>query len=163
VLTAPAVTFFDVVLSVHIIAVVIAFGATFAYPVFLTAITKSDSRALPSLYRAFHAVSQRVIMPGLAVVMICGIYLASKLHLWSAFFVQWGLGVSLVIGAIEGMFLAPNERRLIEAADRDLVAAGDGPLTPGPEHQALVRRVGAIGALMDLLVLLTILFMVIRP
>jgi hypothetical protein len=167
VLTVPAVTFFDVVLSVHIIAVVIAFGATFAYPVFLTAITKADPRALPSLYRAFHAVSQRVIMPGLAVVIICGIYLASKLHVWSAFFVQWGLGVSLVIGAIEGMFLAPNERRLIEAADRDLVAAGDGggvgSYTPGPEHQALVRRVGAIGALMDLLVLLTILFMVIRP
>jgi hypothetical protein len=157
-----AVTFFDVVLAAHIIAVVIAFGATFAYPVFLAAISKADSRALPSLYRAFHAVSQRVILPGLAVVLICGIYLASKLHMWSAFYVQWGLGVSIAIGAIEGMFLGPNEKRLVEAADRDLAAGGDGPLTPSAEHQTLVRRVGAIGALMDLLVILTIFFMVTR-
>jgi hypothetical protein len=160
--TRSAVALFEVVLSVHIVAVVIAFGATFAYPVFLAAVTKADSRALPSLYRAFHAVSQRVIMPGLLLVMVCGIYLASKLHLWSAFFVQWGLGVSFVIGAVEGMFLGPTEKRLIEAADRDLAAAGDGPLTPGAEHQALARRVGAVGALMDLLVLLTIYFMVTR-
>jgi hypothetical protein len=159
-LAAPAVAFFEVVLALHILAVVVAFGATFAYPVFLAAVTKADPRALPSLYRAFHAVSQRIIMPGLAVVVICGIYLASKLHLWSTFFVQWGLGVSIVIGAVEGMFLGPAERRLVEAADRDLVAAGDGPLTPGPEHQALARRVGAIGALMDVLVVLTIYFMV---
>jgi hypothetical protein len=157
-----AVAFSEVVLAVHIIAVVIAFGATFAYPVFLAAIGKADSRALPSLYRAFHAVSQRVITPGLAVVVLCGIYLASKLHMWSAFYVQWGLGVSIVIGAIEGMYLGPNEKRLVEAADRDLAAAGDGPLTPGAEHQSLVRRVGAVGALMDLLVILTIYFMVTR-
>ena len=63
-------------------------------------------------------------MPGLAVVMVCGIYLASKLHLWSSFFVQWGLGVAIVIGAVEGALLAPAERRLIEAADRDVAAAG---------------------------------------
>jgi hypothetical protein len=158
-LAIPALAFYEVVLALHILAVVVAFGATFAYPVFLAAITKADSRALPSLYRAFHAVSQRVILPGLAVVMICGIYLASKLHVWSDFYVQWGLGVSIVIGAIEGMFISPNEKRLIEAADRDLAAAGDGPLTPGAEHQALARRVGAMGALLDLLVVLTILFM----
>jgi hypothetical protein len=157
-----AVTFYQVVLAVHIIAVVVAFGATFAYPVFLGAITRADSRALPSLYRAFHAVSQRVIMPGLALVLICGIYLASKLHMWSAFYVQWGLGVVIAIGAIEGMYLGPNERRLVEAADRDLAAAGDGPLTPGEEHRGLLRRVGAVGALMDLLVILTIYFMVSR-
>jgi hypothetical protein len=158
-IVTPAVAFFEVVLALHILAVVFAFGATFAYPVILGAVTRADSRALPSLYRAFHAVSQKVIMPGLAVVVICGIYLASKLHMWSAFYVQWGLGVALVIGAVEGMLLGPAEKRLVEAADRDLAAAGDGPLTAGAEHQALVRRVGAIGALMDLLVVLTIYFM----
>lgn len=157
-----AASFYDFVLALHILAVVVAFGATFAYPVFLAAITKADPRALPSLYRAFHAVSQRVIMPGLAVVVICGIYLASKLHVWSDFFVQWGLGVAVVIGAIEGMYLGPAERRLVEAADRDLAVAGDGPLTPGPEHQSLARRIGGVGALMDVLVALTIYFMVTR-
>lgn len=159
----PAVAFFEVVLSVHIMAVVVAFGATFAYPVLLGVVGKTDARALPALYRAIHAISVRVIGPGLAVVVICGIYLASKEHMWSAFFVQWGIGVAVVIGAVEGIFLSPNEKRLVEVADRDLAAAGDGPVTLSAEHDALVRRIGAVGATMDLLVLLTILFMAIKP
>jgi hypothetical protein len=155
-----AVALWEVVLALHIIAVVIAFGATFAYPVLLGVVTKSDTRALPALYRALHAISQRVIMPGLAAIVVFGIYLASHLHLWSSFFVQWGLGVAIVIGAVEGAYLGPRERRLVEVADRDLAAAGDGPVTASAEHDALVRRIGAVGALMDLLVVLTIYFMV---
>ncbi|MGA9875289.1 MAG: hypothetical protein WBQ21_05715, partial [Solirubrobacteraceae bacterium] len=151
-----------VVLALHIIAVVFAFGATFAYPVLLGAVTKADSRALPALYKAIHAISVKVIMPGLAIVVICGIYLASKLHVWSDFFVQWGIVVALVIGAVEGMFLSPNEKRLCEVADADLAAAGEGPVTFSVEHDTLVKRVGAVGATMDLLVVLTILFMVLK-
>jgi hypothetical protein len=158
-LTTPAVAFFEVVLALHILAVVIAFGATFAYPILLGAISKADTRALAALYRAIHAISRRVIMPGLAAIVIFGIYLASHLHVWSAFYVQWGLGVSLVIGAIEGMVVSPSEKRLIAVADAELASAGDGPVTAGAEHESLVRRVGAIGALLDLLVVVTIYFM----
>lgn len=163
------VAFFDVVLAVHIMAVVFAFGATLAYPVLLGVIGKADARALPALYKALHAISVRVIMPGLTVVLICGIYMASDHKLWSEFFVQWGLGAVVVIGAVEGMFLSPNEKRLVAVADRDLAAApvrgqaGDGAVTFSAEHDTLVRRIGAIGATMDLLVLLTILFMAIQP
>jgi hypothetical protein len=158
-LTAPAVAFFEVILALHILAVVIAFGATFAYPILLGTITKADTRALPALYRAIHAISRRVIMPGLAAIVIFGIYLASHLHVWSAFYVQWGFGISLVIGAIEGMVVSPTEKRLIAVADAELASAGDGPVTAGAEHQSLVRRVGAIGALLDLLVVITIYLM----
>jgi hypothetical protein len=177
-----AASFFDVVLAVHIMAVVFAFGATLAYPVLLGTIKKADSRALPALYKALHAISTRVIMPGLTVVLIAGIYLASDHKLWSEFFVQWGLGVVVVIGAVEGMFLSPNEKRLCEVADRDLAAspvrepsmtedtlkgagrqAGEGAFAPSAEHDLLVKRIGAVGALMDLLVLITILFMAIKP
>jgi hypothetical protein len=155
-----AVAFFEVVLALHILAVVIAFGATFAYPVLLGVVTKADARALPALYRALHAISQRVIMPGVAAILIFGVYLASHLHLWSSFFVQWGLGVVIVIGAVEGAYLGPREKRLIEAADRDVTAAGGGPVSFGSEHDSLVRQIGGIGAVMDLLVVITIYFMV---
>jgi hypothetical protein len=157
------IAFYDIVLAVHIMAVVFAFGATLAYPVLLGTITKADSRALPALYKALHAISTRVIMPGLALVVIFGIYLASDHKLWSEFFVQWGLAAAVVIGAVEGMFLSPRERRLVEVADRDLAASGDGPFQPSAEHDSLVKRIGATGALMDLIVLLTILFMAIKP
>lgn len=158
-----AVTAYDVVLAVHIMAVVFAFGATLAYPVLLGTIGKADSRALPALYKALHAISVRVIMPGLTVVLICGIYMASDHKLWSTFFVQWGLGAVVVIGAVEGMFLSPSEKRLVQVADRDLAASGDGAFVASAEHDSLVRRIGAVGAGMDLIVLLTILFMAIKP
>jgi hypothetical protein len=158
-----AVAFFDVVLAVHVMAVVFAFGATLAYPVLLGTITRADSRALPALYKALHAISVRVIMPGLAVVLICGIYMASDHKLWSEFFVQWGLGAVVVIGAVEGMLLSPNEKRLVVVADRDLAASADGVFAPSAEHDTLVKRIGAVGATMDLIVLVTILFMAIKP
>jgi hypothetical protein len=154
-----AVQFYEVVLALHILAVVFAFGATFAYPVLLGTVTKADKRALPALYRALHAISQRVIMPGVALILVFGIYLASHLHLWSTFFVQWGLGVVIVIGAVEGAYLGPREKRLIEVADRDVAAAGHGEVAFGAEHDSLVRQVGVVGALMDLLVVITIYFM----
>jgi hypothetical protein len=173
-----AVAFWKVALALHVIAVVFAFGATLAYPVLLGAVTKADTRALPALYRALHAISRRVIMPGLAAIVVLGIYLASELHEWHAFFVQWGLAVAIVIGGVEGAFLGPRERRLVEVADRDVAAAteagghrpsagipvstSDGAVTFSAEHDALVRRIGGVGALMDVLVLVTIYFMVAR-
>jgi hypothetical protein len=157
------VTFYEVVLAAHIMAVVFAFGATLAYPVLLGVIGKADSRALPALYKALHAISVRVIMPGLALVAVFGIYLASDHKLWSDFFVQWGLGAVLVIGAVEGMYMSPKERQLVAVADRDLAASGEGELVPSAEHDSLVKRIGAVGASLDALVLLTILFMAIKP
>ena len=155
-----AVAFYEVVLALHILAVVIAFGATFAYPVMLGTVARADPRALPAMYRAIHAISQRVISPGLLAVVIFGAYLASKLHLWHAFFVQWGLGVALVIGAVEGMYIGPREKRLVAVAEADVSSAGPGAEVQQSEtHRALVRSVGGAGALMDLLVVITIYFM----
>jgi uncharacterized membrane protein len=157
-----AVAFYEVVIALHILAVVFAFGATFAYPV-IFAVAAKEPRSLPTVYRAIHAISRRVISPGLALVVVFGIYLASKLHLWSSFFVQWGLGVAIVIGAVEGMYLGPREKRLIEISEAEVAAAGpDGAVTQGEEHKALARSVGIVGGLMDLLVVLTTYFMVTR-
>jgi hypothetical protein len=159
---APATAFYEVVVALHILAVVFAFGATFAYPV-IFAVAGKEPRSLPTVYRAIHAISQRVISPGLAAVLIFGIYLASKLHLWSSFFVQWGLAVVIVIGAVEGAFLSPREKRLIVVAEADIAAAGpDGEVVQSAEHRTLARTVGLVGALMDVLVVVTIYLMVTR-
>lgn len=155
-----AVAFYEVVIALHILAVVIAFGATFAYPL-VFAVASGYPRSLPVVYRVIHAISRRMITPGLALVVVFGIYLASKLHLWSSFFVQWGLAVAIVIGAVEGAFLGPREKRLIEVAEADVAAAGpEGEVAQSAEHTSLARTVGIVGGLMDLLVVLTIYFMV---
>lgn len=159
-ISTPAVTFPDVILAIHIMAVVVAFGVTFAYPIIFTVFNNSDPRSLPTLYRVVHAIGTRLILPGLAVVIVAGIYLASHLHVWSHFFVQWGLAVSIVLGAAGGLFFSPNERKLIELAERDVSAAGGGEVTIAPDHEALSKRVAMVGTAFSLLVLVTIFIMV---
>jgi hypothetical protein len=157
-----AVAFYEVMLALHIAAVVVAFGVTFAYPIIFAVVGRSDPRALAALHRAELAVRQRLIMPGLAVVIVAGIYLASKLEVWTTFYVQWGLGVAIVLGGLGGLFFTPTERRLVELAERDVAAAGEGEVSMSAEYQVLIRRLTRVGALASLLVLLTIYFMVTR-
>ncbi len=149
-----AVQFYEVVLALHIAAVVVAFGVTFAYPIIFAIIGRQDPRALGALHRAELAVSQRLIMPGLAVVILAGIYLASKLEVWSSFYVQWGLGAAIVLGGLGGMFFAPTARQAEPTlADRDVASAGDGELSMSAEYEALSKRLAIVGALWSLLVM----------
>lgn len=155
-----ALVVYEVVLALHIASVVVAFGVIFAYPIVFAVVSRQDPRALAALHRAELAVGQRLILPGLAVVILGGIYLASKLEVWSSFYVQWGLGIAIVLGGLGGLFFTPIERKLIEVAERDVAAAGDGDVTMSAEYRTLVGRLGRVGALSSLLVLITIYFMV---
>lgn len=158
-----AVAFYDVVLAVHIMAVVVAFGVTFAYPVIFAVGARSDPRSLPVLHRISYTVERLLVNPGLLLVLAAGIYLASKGHHWSEFFVQWGLAAVVVIGAGVGSVMIPTSKRAQELAERDIAAAGDGPIEMSAEYQAVVRRLTIVGSLLSALVLVTILFMAIKP
>ncbi len=158
-LTPPAVAFFEVVLAVHIMAVIVAFGATFAYPIMFSVGARVDPRSLPVLHRIEYSIERRLTNPGLVVVLAAGIYLASKLHVWSRFYVQWGLAAVVVIGAVLGAVMIPTAKRAEALAERDL-AAGDGDsFSPSQEYRALTRRLATVGSLLSLLVLVTVYFM----
>ena len=156
----PAVTFYTFVLAAHIASIVIAFGVTFAYPVMYAVGLKREPRTMPGFHRIQDYVGKFVISPFLAVALLCGIYLASKLKVWSDFYVQWGLGVIVVVGGLGGAFFAPRERKLGELAERDIAASKDGnEVTFSVEYLALRRQVAIVGYVMNVLVLLTIYFM----
>jgi hypothetical protein len=157
-----AVAFSQIVLAIHIAAVVVAFGVTFAYPLFGAAGARLDARAMPWFHNMQGLINRRLISPGLAVVLIAGIYLASKLHQWHAFYVQWGLGVALVLGGLMGMFFIPTERKLAELAERDVAAAGSGDVKWSDEYNALLRRDAGVGSVASLLVLITVYLMTVR-
>jgi hypothetical protein len=154
-----AVTFYTFVLAVHIAAVVIAFGVTFAYPVMYAVGIKREPRTMPGFHRIQDMVGKTVITPFLALALLCGIYLASKLHVWSDFYVQWGLVVIILLGALGGLFFAPQERKLAELAERDVAAAGAGEVVWSAEYTAIRRRVSLVGYGANVLILLTIYFM----
>jgi hypothetical protein len=158
----PALTFYTVVLAVHIAAVVVAFGVTFAYPVMYAVGQRMEPRAMPALHRIQDHVGKRVISPGMVVVLAAGVYLASKLHVWSDFYVQWGFGAIIVVGGLGGAFFAPRERRLAELAERDIAASdqtGAGEIVFSEEYKAGRRQVLNVGLLANLLILATVYFM----
>jgi len=153
-----ATAFWEVILAVHIIAVVVAFGVTFAYPVLETVGARMDPRGMPWLHRMQQTLSKRLINPGAVVVLAAGIYLASDLHQWSHFYVQWGIGAIIVLGALDGAYMLPRTRKLTALAERDL-AASPGEPSLSEEYFALRRRIDAVGAVMGVLVLVTIYLM----
>jgi hypothetical protein len=157
-----AVAFWQIVLAVHIAAVMVAFGVTFAYPVIDLAGSRMDPRAMPWFYRTRDLIGKRLISPGLLLVLIAGVYLASKLHQWHAFYVQWGLAVAIVLGALGGGFLSPNERKLADLAERDIEAAGDGEVRWSEAYVALRRRVSIVGLGFSFLVLITVYLMTVQ-
>ncbi len=107
----PAIAGYDVVMAVHIMAVVIAFGWTFSLPVVYAVAAKRDPRGLPLLHRIEFTVSRWILNPALLVILAAGIFLASDGHHWSEFFVQWGLAAIVVIGGLIGSVLMPAAKR----------------------------------------------------
>jgi uncharacterized membrane protein len=154
-----AITFYSVVLSVHIMAVVVAFGVSFAYPVFMPWARRTHPQAMPVVHQLSDRLGKLVMSPAMVVVLLAGIYLASDADAWSEAWVTVPLVILIVIGALGGMFFAPNERRLAELARRD--TSGGGELSA--EYDVLFRRVAAVGYVVCALVLIAIFFMTTKP
>ncbi len=166
---APAtVHFSDVILALHVISVIVAFGVLFAYPLFMLVGARLDPAAMPWFHQMQQSVSRRLTSPGLVLVVVFGVILASELHAWKAFYVQWGIGVSIVIGAIEGLFMAPHVRRLVELSRRDLQPSPTGPsvrsggapaATLSAEYQVTQRQTLLGAVVISVLVLITVFLM----
>jgi uncharacterized membrane protein len=154
-----AIAFYDVVLAVHIVAVVAAFGVTFAWPVLLAQAQRTDVRDLAALHRFQAILSGRLVTPAMVVVLVAGVYLASD---------RWSLGdgwisatfaILIVLFGLVGAVLTPGERRLAELADRDAAAGG----TRSAEYEAASRRYALSGGLASALVIVAIVLMVTKP
>ena len=63
-LATPAATFYEVVLAVHIMAVVIAFGVTFAYPIMFAVAAKHGPRSLPLVHRIEYSIERMLDQSG---------------------------------------------------------------------------------------------------
>ncbi len=158
-----AASAYEYVLALHVIGVVLAFGWTFALPVFYAVATRHATRSLPVLHRIEYTSVRLLLNPALLVVLAAGIFLASDGHHWQQFYVQWGLAAVIVIGGLAGAVLIPTSKRAEQAALADLQSAGDADPQPSEAYQALVRRLNVVGTALWLLVVVTIIFMVVKP
>lgn len=162
---APAASFTEFILAIHILAVAVAFGLLFVYPLLGVIGLRLEPRAMPWFHRFQYAVHMRVAAPGLVVILLAGIYLASKLHVWGDFYVGWGLAVVIVIGGIGGAYISPREKRLAALAESEVVVlsgVGDAPFEWSPEYRKARREADLARNLQAALAALTIVFMALQ-
>ena len=104
-----AITFYDSVVAVHVVANVSAFGVLLAWP------------WLPGGTAAAHRARARVlgtvVTRAAALGLVLGVYLASDRGLWDEPWVGGPLIILIVLLGIVGGYLTPAERRLAQAAD----------------------------------------------
>jgi len=111
-----AVTFYDVVKWLHIMAVVVAFGGAFTYPIWFRFLRHAAPGERVFFHRAQAFMGQWVITPGLVVIILAGAYMATDRKVWDEPWVSVPLLIAIVLGGIGGAYFAPKENRLVELA-----------------------------------------------
>jgi Predicted integral membrane protein (DUF2269) len=157
------VQFYDVVVWLHVSAVVLAFGPTFAFGIYLATAGRNHRRSIPAVLEAQGVVLRTMYTIGTLVVIASGIYLAADRWDFGEVFVIVGLVVSVGVLVLTYGFFLPNDRRALEAAQRDIEAAGSGEVEFGEEFNRASMAGGLVGAIVGLILILTIYFMAAKP
>jgi uncharacterized membrane protein len=157
-----AIQFYDVVVALHVMAIVIAFGVIFAYPAFVPHMVAKHPHHLPAIHAIQSRVGRTVIAPFGGIALLLGIYLATDAHVWSKVWVTVPLVILLLLLGAGGMYFSKTEDRLEQLARRDVgVPAAGGALSD--EYMATYRTWQRAAYASCLLVLVAIFFMVAKP
>ncbi len=146
----PAITFYDVVLWVHVMAVVVTFGITFTYPLWFAYLQRASAAERAGLHGLQATIGKRIIAPGTLVILLAGAYLASDRDLWGEVWVVVPLIILIILGGLGGAYFGPREERLA-------VLARDGDQTG---YRQLLGQVRTVGYASSALVLVAAFFMV---
>jgi uncharacterized membrane protein len=156
------ITLETVSVFIHISAVVVGLGATFALAVAVPVAQRlGEPRNFPYIHHLSRTITQRLASPALLVILITGIFQAihgdfSMGDAWiSATFV-----IVIILGGLQGAYFIPTDRRLAKLAEEEL-ARGATKLSDDYLRQA--NREGGIGALAGLLILIAVFLMVTKP
>jgi predicted integral membrane protein DUF2269 len=148
----------------HVSAVVVGFGSTFAEALMFPVAMSVDKRHLPYVHKLGIAINQRLATPALALILITGIYQTAKGD-WKfgSFWISATFLIVIVLGGLLGAYFIPTDRRLAALVERDIAASVDGEIVLSQEYQDGAKRIGAIGALAGFLVIVAVFLMVTKP
>jgi uncharacterized membrane protein len=153
------ITGYSVGLFIHVLAVVLAFGPTFGYGILFSVLPKYPA-ATPALLEGVQRVDRYLVNTGSIVVLLAGIYLMSEGN-WegSEFWITVGFVAIVALLGLQHAFFRPQTAKAKELAERDLKSGG----TLSEEFEAVSRRLGTVGPIAGLIVVVTIFFMVVKP
>jgi hypothetical protein len=162
--TVLAVTTYQLSVFVHVSAVMVGFGATFAEAIMFPVAMSVSARHLPYVHRLQLAINQRLATPALVIVLATGIYQVSKGD-WGfgKFWVSAAFVIVIAIGGLLGGYFIPTDRRLGELVERDIAASGDGEVVLSDEYQRGARMEGIVGAMTGILLVIAVYLMIVKP
>jgi hypothetical protein len=150
---------YDISVFVHVAAVVVGFGATFAEAIMFPVAMKTGAQHLPYVHRLQLAINQRMASPALALIIITGVYQTADRWEFGDFWISATFLIALILGGMNGAYFIPSDRRLAPLVERDLAENG----VPSEAYLAQAKRQGMFGALAGVLVLVAIFLMVTKP
>jgi uncharacterized membrane protein len=160
-----AIQLYDVVVAVHILAVVAAFGVSFAYPIMVSTALRVDPRSLPFLHEVQGRIGRFLMAPSLVVLLVAGEYLAADgPYSHDDGWVNAGQVIAVLLLIAGVAVFAPLERKLTAFARRDVAAAGpEGEVVLGADYRAGLGRLRVAGTVSSLLVVVAIVLMATKP
>jgi uncharacterized membrane protein len=158
-------SFYNVVVFIHISAAIVAFGVTFAYPVVDAVLHRPGNlHHLAWWHRTQYEVGQKLITGAATILLLAGLYLASAgPYDFSSSFVTLGMVIIAALLGLGGAFFSPNERKAAQIAERDISASTGAEIQLSAEYQVVARRLQIVGAASGLLVLIAVFLMVVKP
>jgi Predicted integral membrane protein (DUF2269) len=160
---AAEVEFYDVIVWLHISSVVVGFGPTFAFGLYLALASRKYPRSMPAILDAQCTISRTMVTIAALVILGSGIYLAADRWEFSDFFVVAGLVAVVVLLAMVHLYFVPNEVRARKVAERDIEAAGSGEVKFSDEFDRRMRGSAIAGPIAGLIIIVTIYFMATKP
>lgn len=159
------ISFYNVVLFVHIAAVVLAFGVTFSFPIVMSFARRGYERHMGFYHRTQALIGSRLIGPLGAVVLLAGLYLAFEgPYEFGDPWIGSALLLLIIIMGVGGGYLGPREERLAALAERDLAASpSDGSVRFGEDYERLFGQVRSVTLTLNALILIAIFLMVTKP
>jgi uncharacterized membrane protein len=155
---------YSVSVFIHVSAVVVGLGATFAEAVMFPVAMRAGARYLPYVHRLQLAINQRLASPALLVILITGIYQVTDADLeFGEFWISGTLTIVVILGALLGAYFIPSDRRLAPMIEAEVAAAGDGPVKPSEDYMRKARVQGVVGGLAGLLTIAAVFLMVTKP
>jgi hypothetical protein len=111
------VTWTDILVTLHILAVVVTFGGALAYPLWFRLIRRGTPEERAFFHRAQARLGKVLIIPGLVVIFATGAYLASDQDVWGEAWVLIPTAILALIFAVGAGVLGPSEERLSRVAE----------------------------------------------
>jgi uncharacterized membrane protein len=162
--TLAGISTFEISLFLHVTAVVVGFGATFAESITFPVAMKLSPRHLPYVHRLHLAINRRFTTPALVVVLLTGLYQVEEGGFdFGAVWVSASLAIVIVLGGLMGAYFIPTDRRLAAMAESEIEAAGDGEVVLSDDYQRGARMSGMVGGLAGVLIIAAVFLMVVKP